>query len=95
MKRFMELAIRCCRDEPEERPRMLEIVRELENLFTKEEKPYSSPSSSASGMPLIIIIHSRNSQLTNSSVASSPPSHPANLSFFIVCSFYVCSLLPV
>lgn len=53
VKRFMELAIRCCRDEPVERPGMLEIVRELENLFTKEEKPYSSPSvqsSSASGM---------------------------------------------
>lgn len=54
VKRFMELAIRCCQDDPEERPRMLEIVRELENLLTKEEKkPYSSPSvqsSSASGM---------------------------------------------
>lgn len=51
VKRFMELAIRCCRDDPVERPGMLEIVRELENLFTKEEKPYSSPSvqSSASG----------------------------------------------
>ncbi|KFK24692.1 hypothetical protein AALP_AA8G012400 [Arabis alpina] len=54
--RFMELAMRCCRDEPEARPRMLEIVRELENLYgmlRKEEKPYSSsPSvkSSASGM---------------------------------------------
>ncbi|WZY79859.1 hypothetical protein YC2023_026243 [Brassica napus] len=51
VKRFMELAIRCCREDPVERPGMLEIVRELENLFTKEEKPYSSPSvqSSASG----------------------------------------------
>ncbi|KAG7543616.1 Leucine-rich repeat-containing N-terminal plant-type [Arabidopsis thaliana x Arabidopsis arenosa] len=55
VKRFMELAIRCCQDNPEARPRMLEIVRELENIYgmiPKEEKPYSSPSvqSSASGM---------------------------------------------
>lgn len=47
VKRFMELAIRCCQDNPEARPVMLEIVRELENLYgmvSKEEKPYSSPS---------------------------------------------------
>ncbi|KAL1197155.1 putative LRR receptor-like serine/threonine-protein kinase [Cardamine amara subsp. amara] len=55
VKRFMELAIRCCQDNPEARPVMLQIVRELENLYgmlSKEEKPYSSPSvqSSASGM---------------------------------------------
>uniref|UniRef100_A0A1J3H5V9 non-specific serine/threonine protein kinase n=1 Tax=Noccaea caerulescens TaxID=107243 RepID=A0A1J3H5V9_NOCCA len=52
VKRFMELAIRCCRDDPEARPRMLEIVRELENIYGMLPKPYSSPSvqSTASGM---------------------------------------------
>ncbi|EOA18978.1 hypothetical protein CARUB_v10007617mg [Capsella rubella] len=47
VKRFMELAIKCCQDNPDARPTMLEIVRELENLYgmlPKEDKPYSSPS---------------------------------------------------
>lgn len=69
VKRFMELAIRCCQDNPEARPRMLEIVRELENIYEmipKEEKPYSSPSvqSSASGMSGFAAASARGSYTT-------------------------------
>ncbi|CAK7343492.1 unnamed protein product [Dovyalis caffra] len=32
VKKFMDLALKCCQDEPEERPSMLEVVRELENI---------------------------------------------------------------
>ncbi|XP_047321276.1 probable LRR receptor-like serine/threonine-protein kinase At1g06840 [Impatiens glandulifera] len=32
IERFTDLALRCCQDKPENRPFMLEIVRELENL---------------------------------------------------------------
>ncbi|XVE80707.1 hypothetical protein DITRI_Ditri15bG0002300 [Diplodiscus trichospermus] len=32
IKKFMALALKCCQDDPKERPTMLEIVRELENL---------------------------------------------------------------
>ncbi|CAE6201540.1 unnamed protein product [Arabidopsis arenosa] len=69
VKRFMELAIRCCQDNPEARPRMLEIVRELENIYgmiPKEEKPYSSPSvqSSASGMSGFAATSARGSYTT-------------------------------
>ncbi|BAB10966.1 receptor protein kinase-like protein [Arabidopsis thaliana] len=69
VKRFMELAIRCCQDNPEARPWMLEIVRELENIYgliPKEEKPYSSPSvqSSASGMSGFAVASPRSSYTT-------------------------------
>jgi serine/threonine protein kinase len=72
VKRFMELAIRCCRDDPEERPRMLEIVRELENLYGMLPKPYSSPSvqSSASGMSGFGISASASSYNTFSHLSS-------------------------
>ncbi|XVF65976.1 hypothetical protein PTKIN_Ptkin09bG0293900 [Pterospermum kingtungense] len=32
IKKFMALALKCCEDDPNERPTMLEVVRELENL---------------------------------------------------------------
>ncbi|XVF29747.1 hypothetical protein REPUB_Repub15cG0148700 [Reevesia pubescens] len=32
IKKFMAMALKCCLDDPKERPTMLEIVRELENL---------------------------------------------------------------
>ncbi|XP_022735685.1 probable LRR receptor-like serine/threonine-protein kinase At5g37450 isoform X3 [Durio zibethinus] len=32
IKKFMALALKCCQDDPKERPTMLEVVRELENL---------------------------------------------------------------
>ncbi|KAJ6871655.1 hypothetical protein NC652_037115 [Populus alba x Populus x berolinensis] len=32
VKKFMALALKCCHDEPAERPSMLEVVRELENI---------------------------------------------------------------
>ncbi|EXB75308.1 putative LRR receptor-like serine/threonine-protein kinase [Morus notabilis] len=32
VKKFMQLALKCCHDETKRRPSMLEVVRELENL---------------------------------------------------------------
>ena len=32
IKKFMALALKCCQDDPNERPTILEVVRELENL---------------------------------------------------------------
>ena len=34
VKRFMDLALKCTKDEPRGRPLMLEIVRELENIIS-------------------------------------------------------------
>ncbi|XP_010543142.2 PREDICTED: probable LRR receptor-like serine/threonine-protein kinase At5g37450 [Tarenaya hassleriana] len=45
-KRFMELALKCCQDKPEARPTMLEIVRELENLYVMLPDLEKSDSSS-------------------------------------------------
>ncbi|XP_028097809.1 probable LRR receptor-like serine/threonine-protein kinase At1g06840 isoform X4 [Camellia sinensis] len=33
VERFVDLALRCCQDNPEERPSMLDVVRELENVL--------------------------------------------------------------
>jgi len=33
VERFIELAVRCCKDKPDARPAMLEVVRELENIM--------------------------------------------------------------
>ncbi|KAL2532069.1 ABC transporter B family member 11 [Abeliophyllum distichum] len=33
MEKFVPLAFSCCQDKPEERPSMLEVVRELENIL--------------------------------------------------------------
>uniref|UniRef100_A0A5B7B140 non-specific serine/threonine protein kinase n=1 Tax=Davidia involucrata TaxID=16924 RepID=A0A5B7B140_DAVIN len=33
VERFVALALRCCHDRPEERPSMLDVVRELENIL--------------------------------------------------------------
>ncbi|CAH2074683.1 unnamed protein product [Thlaspi arvense] len=75
VKRFMELAIRCCLDDPEARPRMLEIVRELENLYgmlPQQEKPYASPSvqSSASGISGLASYTNTFSQFTANELVS-------------------------
>ncbi|KAL9374563.1 hypothetical protein Peur_034183 [Populus x canadensis] len=44
VKKFMALALKCCHDEPAERPSMLEVVRELENIsyMLQESGPISS-----------------------------------------------------
>ncbi|KAB5561834.1 hypothetical protein DKX38_006791 [Salix brachista] len=44
VKKFMALALKCCQDEPAERPTMLEVVREVENIsyMLQESGPISS-----------------------------------------------------
>ncbi|KAJ6365849.1 hypothetical protein OIU76_030598 [Salix suchowensis] len=44
VKKFMALALKCCQDEPAERPTMLEVVREVENIsyMLQESGPVSS-----------------------------------------------------
>ncbi|KAL5550405.1 hypothetical protein UlMin_000581 [Ulmus minor] len=53
VKKFMDLAFKCCEDEPRARPSMLEIVRELENLCSMLPQSETSTSdgnaSSSSG----------------------------------------------
>ncbi|KAK2657757.1 hypothetical protein Ddye_010809 [Dipteronia dyeriana] len=39
LKRFMTLALKCCEDKKEARPTMLELVRELENIFSMLPPP--------------------------------------------------------
>ncbi|XP_052171963.1 probable LRR receptor-like serine/threonine-protein kinase At1g06840 isoform X2 [Diospyros lotus] len=48
VERFVDLAIRCCEDEPERRPSMLDVVRELENIIRMmpQSEIYSSESTS-------------------------------------------------
>ncbi|WRX22228.1 GNAT domain - like 10 [Theobroma cacao] len=53
-KKFMALALKCCQDDPKERPTMLEVVRELENLCSvlpeSDLIPTGSDASSAGRM---------------------------------------------
>ncbi|KAF8397088.1 hypothetical protein HHK36_015995 [Tetracentron sinense] len=44
VKKFMELALRCCRDETEARPSMLEVVRELEDIWHMMPESDAIPS---------------------------------------------------
>ncbi|PON60517.1 GPCR kinase [Parasponia andersonii] len=46
VKKFMQLALRCCQEETKERPTMLEVVRELENLCSMAPQPETNPSNS-------------------------------------------------
>ncbi|KAK1391145.1 putative LRR receptor-like serine/threonine-protein kinase [Heracleum sosnowskyi] len=41
VERFVALALKCCHDKPEDRPSMLDVVRELKNIIQKmpETKP--------------------------------------------------------
>lgn len=51
VERFLALALRCCHDKPEDRPSMLDVVRELENILRMmpEIETQSSESASQSG----------------------------------------------
>lgn len=51
VERFLALALRCCHDKPEDRPSMLDVVRELENILRMmpEIETQSSESASHSG----------------------------------------------
>ena len=62
VEKFLTLALKCCEDEPDARPKMAEVVRELENIWSMmpesdtrkaesitsdSEKLISTPSSSS------------------------------------------------
>lgn len=63
VQKFINLALKCCRDDPDERPSMVQVVREVENIWTMmpekdtqitepttfsyPENVFSSPSSSS------------------------------------------------
>lgn len=34
VEKFLSLALKCCEDEPDARPKMAEVVRELENMWS-------------------------------------------------------------
>lgn len=34
VEKFLALALKCCQDEPDARPKMAEVVRELENIWS-------------------------------------------------------------
>lgn len=34
VQKFINLALKCCKDDPDERPSMAQVVRELENIWT-------------------------------------------------------------
>lgn len=44
VKRFMDLALKCCEDETRARPSILEIVRELENICSILPESDTTPS---------------------------------------------------
>ncbi|KAK8333007.1 hypothetical protein V6Z12_A10G175600 [Gossypium hirsutum] len=75
IKKFMALALKCCLDDPKERPTMLEVVRELENLCSQlPETEMSAPgtgtgtgseSDASNASPSLPLYSGRNSQPTN------------------------------
>ncbi|XVE80708.1 hypothetical protein DITRI_Ditri15bG0002400 [Diplodiscus trichospermus] len=50
IKKFMALALKCCQDDPKERPTMLEVVRELENLCSLIPEYPTESDASISGV---------------------------------------------
>ncbi|KAK8619331.1 hypothetical protein V6N13_133293 [Hibiscus sabdariffa] len=72
VKKFMALALKCCLDDPTQRPTMLEVVRELENLCLQFPETDTIPTgsdtdTSHSKSPLI---SGRNSQPTTEILGS-------------------------
>ncbi|GMH10056.1 hypothetical protein Nepgr_011897 [Nepenthes gracilis] len=57
IERFIALAIRCCHDQPETRPSMLVIVRELENMLQMLPESMLSESSSTPSSSIIAPTH--------------------------------------
>lgn len=49
VERFVALALGCCKDKPEERPSMLDVVREIENILRMMPETGSDLSKSTSG----------------------------------------------
>ncbi|KAK8619332.1 hypothetical protein V6N13_133294 [Hibiscus sabdariffa] len=73
VKKFMALALKCCLDDPKQRPTMLEIVRELENLCLQFPEIETIPilsESDASNSNTSPLLSGRNSQPTTEILGS-------------------------
>ncbi|KAJ0089278.1 hypothetical protein Patl1_31605 [Pistacia atlantica] len=70
LRRFMALALKCCEDETERRPSMLEVVRELENVSSMLPESETIPTDSdisasrSSGIPTSSLYSGRNSYVS-------------------------------
>lgn len=72
VKKFMQLALKCCQEETKARPTMLEVVRELENLCSvipqsEANNPSDSngSSSTASGFASTSLYYERNMYISS------------------------------
>ncbi|KAL4290171.1 hypothetical protein GQ457_14G002170 [Hibiscus cannabinus] len=73
VKKFMALALKCCLDDPKQRPTMLEVVRELENLclqFLETDTIPTLSESDASNSNTSSLLSGRNSQPTTEILGS-------------------------
>ncbi|KAK8558298.1 hypothetical protein V6N13_038771 [Hibiscus sabdariffa] len=73
VKKFMALALKCCLDDPKQRPTMLEVVRELENLCLQFPETDTIPTlseSDASNSNPSPLLSGRNSQPTTEILGS-------------------------
>ncbi|GMJ08570.1 hypothetical protein like AT5G37450 [Hibiscus trionum] len=72
IKKFMALALKCCLDDPTQRPTMLEVVRELENLCLQFPETDTVPTGSDSNTSYSKspLISGRNSQPTTEILGS-------------------------
>ncbi|KAL4290561.1 hypothetical protein GQ457_14G002160 [Hibiscus cannabinus] len=73
VKKFMALALKCCLDDPKQRPTMLEVVRELENLclqFPETDTVPTLSESDASNSNPSPLLSGRNSQPTTEILGS-------------------------
>ncbi|OMP09234.1 hypothetical protein COLO4_05673 [Corchorus olitorius] len=74
INKFMALALKCCQEDPKDRPTMLEAVRELENICSMLPEsgaiPTESDNSSTSGRQLALS-SGRNSQVLTTEVLGS------------------------
>ncbi|KAK8558300.1 hypothetical protein V6N13_038773 [Hibiscus sabdariffa] len=73
VKKFMALALKCCLDDPKQRPTMLEVVRELENLCLQFPETDTIPTlseSDASNSNMSSLLSGRNSQPTTEILGS-------------------------
>ncbi|OWM81598.1 hypothetical protein CDL15_Pgr007636 [Punica granatum] len=96
IKKLLGLALKCCEEEGEDRPMMLEVVRELENITATLPQsdiitPESDASSSATSGSVLSSIYGRDfstsSNLQGSDLNSGEQSlffHPRNLNPFLV-----------
>lgn len=111
VERFVALGIKCCQDKPDERPSIVDVVRELENILrimpetgvdsSESKSKYYSESVSSSSMSAntsrdpCALSSNSGGDLSGVTLTVTPRWHLKILCFFIFPPFLFCCSFPL